>query len=82
MHDEDRKFLFVFAVGDRAESMQSRTVEVINADTKRCAWREIARKTAKGKSIHLVASIRLKDVPYVMIDDGVIFSLNWVAEHA
>ncbi len=55
MHNDDRKYLFVFAVGDRSESMQSRTVEVITADTKRCAWRDIARKTAKGKSILLIA---------------------------
>lgn len=82
MHNDDRKFLFVFAVGDRSESMQSRTVEVITADTKRCAWRDIARKTAKGKSILLIASIRLKDVPYVMFHDGVIFSLNWGTAHA
>lgn len=82
MHNDARKFLFVFSVGDKTESMQSRKVEAITADTKRYAWREIARKTAKGKSIHLVASIRLKDVPYVMFHDGIIFSLSWGAAHA
>lgn len=78
----NRKYLFIFIVGEKSSSTSRCRVEVVYADNKRYAWREITRKIPKGVSIRLCANIRLKDVPYEVYQDGLTFSLSWGKFHA
>ncbi|VTN11843.1 Uncharacterised protein [Raoultella terrigena] len=69
----NRKYLFIFIVSEKASSTSRCRVEVVYADNKRYAWREVTRKTPKGVSVRLCANIRLNDVPYEVCQDGLVF---------